>query len=163
MLGQAGIIRNVSWITLTAIIQEKELDLMENKKINIGVSDIILLVLSAVFMIGIRTFFASCGPKDDGSWMTCHWAGQAVTGIAAVLLVIAIIHMFVPNAKIKQGLSLAVIPAALLSAILPGNLIGLCMMNTMRCHSVMHPAVIVVSVLMIAAAVLDLIMQRKKG
>ena len=136
---------------------------MENKKINIGASDIILLVLSAVFLIGIRTFFAPCGPKDDGSWMTCHWAGQAITGIAAVLLVISVIHMFVKDAKVKQGLAIAMIPTALFSVILPGNMIGLCMMNTMRCHSVMHPATIVMSVLMIAAAVLDLIMQRKKG
>ena len=136
---------------------------MEKKKINIGVTDIILLVLSIVFLIGIRTFFAPCGPKDDGSWMTCHWAGQAITGIASVLLVISVIHMFVKDAKVKQGLAIAMIPMALFSAILPGNMIGLCMMNTMRCHSVMHPATIVMSVLMIAAAVLDLIMQRKKG
>lgn len=136
---------------------------MEKKKINIGVTDIILLVLSIVFLIGIRTFFAPCGPKDDGSWMTCHWAGQAITGIAAVLLVISVIHLLVKESKVKQGLAIAMIPMALFSAILPGNMIGLCMMNTMRCHSVMHPATIVMSVLMIAAAVLDLIMQRKKG
>ena len=52
--------------------------------------------------------------------------------------------------------------AALLSAILPGNLIGLCMMDTMRCRSVMRPAVIVFSLLMIAAAIFDLFVQRGK-
>ena len=145
------------------IILEKELDLMENKKINIGASDIILLVLSAVFLIGIRTFFAPCGPKDDGSWMTCHWAGQAITGIASVLLVISVIHMFVKDAKVKQGLAIAMIPTALFSVILPGNMIGLCMMNTMRCHSVMRPATIIVSVFVIAAAAFDLLVQRRKG
>ena len=144
------------------IILEKELDLMENKKINIGASDIILLVLSAVFLIGIRTFFAPCGPKDDGSWMTCHWAGQAITGIASVLLVISVIHMFVKDAKVKQGLAIAMIPTALFSVILPGNMIGLCMMNTMRCHSVMRPASIIVSVLVIAAAAFDLLVQGRK-
>ena len=135
---------------------------MENKKINIGASDIILLVLSAVFLIGIRTFFAPCGPKDDGSWMTCHWAGQAITGIAAVLLVISVIHMFVKDAKVKQGLAIAMIPVALFSLILPGNMIGLCMMNTMRCHSVMCTASVIVSVLVIAAAAFDLLVQRRK-
>ena len=135
---------------------------MENKKINIGASDIILLVLSAVFLIGIRTFFAPCGPKDDGSWMTCHWAGQAITGIAAVLLVISVIHMFVKDAKAKQGLAIAMIPVALFSLILPGNMIGLCMMNAMRCHSVMRTASVIVSVLVIAAAAFDLLVQRRK-
>ena len=46
---------------------------------------ILLFVFSVVELIGIRTFFAPCGPKEDGSWMSCHWAGQAVTGTAAVL------------------------------------------------------------------------------
>ena len=95
--------------------------------------------------------------------MTCHWAGQGVTGIAAVLLVISVIHLIVKDAKIKLGLSLAVIPTALLSAILPGNLIGLCMMNTMRCHSIMRTSAIVESVLLIAIAVFDIFVQKKKA
>lgn len=135
---------------------------MEKKKNTVGISDLLLLAVSLVFLIGIRTFFSSCGPKEDGTWMTCHWAGQAVTGIAAVLLVICVIRLFVKDSGIKQGLSLSVIPAALLSAILPGNLIGLCMMDTMRCCSVMRPAVIVFSLLMIAAAIFDLFVQRGK-
>ena len=135
---------------------------MEKKKNTVGISDLLLLAVSLVFLIGIRTFFSSCGPKEDGTWMTCHWAGQAVTGIAAVLLVICVIRLFVKDSGIKQGLSLSVIPAALLSAILPGNLIGLCMMDTMRCRSVMRPAVIVFSLLMIAAAIFDLFVQRGK-
>ena len=135
---------------------------MEKRNRSIGVSDIILLVLSVVFLIGILTFFAPCSPRDDGSWMTCHWAGQAVTGIAAVLLVISVIHLVVKDAKVKQGLALAMIPVALFSIILPGNMIGLCMMDTMRCRSVMRPATLIVSVLVIVSAAFDLILQRKK-
>ena len=135
---------------------------MDNKKLNIRVSDIVLLILSAIFLAGILTFFAPCGPKDDGSWMTCHWAGQAIRGIAAVLFIISVIHLIIKDENVKQGLSVAIIPMALLSAILPGTLIGLCMMNTMRCRAIMRPGTIVLSVLMIAAAVLDIILQRKK-
>mgnify|MGYP002623852021 FL=1 len=127
---------------------------MNNKKLNIGVTDIILLVLSAVFFLGLLTFLAPCGPKDDGSWMTCHWAGQALRGISAVLLVISGIHFFVKDSKIKLGLSLAAIPAAILSLILPGNLIGLCMMNTMRCHSVMRTGTMIISVLILVQQII---------
>ena len=63
---------------------------MKQNDRRIGVSDILLFVFSVVELIGIRTFFAPCGPKEDGSWMSCHWAGQAVTGTAAVLVVLAI-------------------------------------------------------------------------
>ena len=136
---------------------------MEKKFGKVSVGDIILLAISVIYLIGILTFFGPCGPKDDGSWMTCHWAGQAVTGLAAVLTIIAVIHILVPNAKIKTGLDIAVIPVALLAAIIPGNLINLCMMDTMRCHSIMRPAVIVMSILVIAAAVFNVITQRNKG
>lgn len=135
---------------------------MEKKKKLIGASDIVLLVLSVVFLIGSLTFFAPCGPKDDGSWMSCHWAGSAVAGVAGVLVVVSLIHLFVPDSGIKTGLSLTAIPTALLSLILPGNIIPLCMMDTMRCRSVTRPAVIVLSILVIAAAVFDILVQRKK-
>ena len=135
---------------------------MENKKINVGASDIVLAVFGILYFVGILTFFAPCGPKEDGSWMACHWAGNAVAAFAAVIAVSALCHVFVPSPKIKLGLSLAIIPTALASALLPGNLINLCGMKMMRCHTVMHPAVIVASILVIVAAVVDILVQRKK-
>ena len=141
----------------------EELVVVDDKKSSIGVSDIVPLAVSVVFLIGIFTFFSSCpGPKDDGTWMVCHWAGRAVGGVAAVMVVISAIHLFVSDAKMKMGLAIAIMPLAVLAAVIPGNLINLCMMATMRCHTVMHPAVIVMSVLMIAAAAFDLVAQRKK-
>lgn len=136
---------------------------MENKSRKIGVSDIILVVIGAVFLIGIRTFFKPCGPTDEGTWMTCHWAGQAATGVAAVLLCLAVAHVIVRNPGIKAGLTIAVIPTAVLAILIPGNLISMCMMDTMRCHAVMKPGVMICSVLMILAAGFDIFLQWTKG
>lgn len=136
---------------------------MEKKIRRFGAGDIILLAVSAVFFIGILTFFKSCGPMEDGSWMTCHWACQAITGIAAVILVISIIHFIVPDAAIKSGLSIAEIPAAVLAAVIPGHLISLCMMNSMRCRAIMTPLTILFSILTIAAAIVDILLNRKKA
>lgn len=135
---------------------------MENKNRNIGFSDLLLVLLSAVFLIGIRSFFAPCGPKEDGSWMTCHWAGQAVSGAAAVLLCLAVAHLLVRNRGVKAGLSMAMIPTAALTMLIPGKLIHMCMMQSMRCHSVMKPGVIVCAVLTILAAVFDLTRQNAR-
>lgn len=135
---------------------------MKEKKLHIGSSDIVLVVISALFLTGILTLFAPCGPKDDGSWMSCHWAGNAVAGIAAILLLVSVIHLFIPNEKVKAGLSIAMIPTALLSLLLPGSIIALCMMDTMRCRAVMRPGAIVMSILVIAAAVFDAAVQFKK-
>ena len=125
--------------------------------------DAILFVLSAALFAGVLTVFAPCGAKEDGGWMTCHWAGNAVAGVAAVLTALAIMRLFVKDTKARLGLSAAMIPVALLSALFPGRLISLCMMPAMRCRAVMSPAVTVLSVLIIAAASIDVAVQHKKG
>lgn len=128
-----------------------------------GAGDIALLVVSVIFLIGIIALFSACGPKEDGTWMACHWAGNAITGLAAVLVAISVIHAIAPDAQMKAGLAIATIPVALYAAILPSNVIALCMMDTMQCRAVMQPATIALSTLMIAAAVFDILWYRRKA
>lgn len=135
---------------------------MADKKFNIGVSDIVLAAVSVIFIAGIFSFFGACGPKADGSWMMCHWAGQIEKGLSIVLAVISLARLFVKNSKVKLGLSLSIIPVAVFAALVPAHIIHLCMMKTMRCHTIMHPAVVVISVVLIVTAVIDSIIQSKK-
>ena len=129
---------------------------MKLGKLRVGVTDILLLALNASFFIGIQTVFSPCEPHPDGTWMTCHWAGEALAGIAAVLVGIAVLHLLIPSAKIKQGLALASIPVSLLAMYLPGHLVDLCMKETMRCHTLMQPAVMAISALTVLLAVVDI-------
>lgn len=135
----------------------------DKRKIRIGVTDIALLALCAVLLIGTLTFLTPCGPKEDGSWMTCHWAGQMSVALAAVLFTMAVMHAAVPMGGAKLGIDLAVLPAAVLASQVPGHVIGLCMMETMRCRAVMRPGVAVLSVLIAAAAAWDLVLRLKAG
>ena len=114
-----------------------------------------------IFFVGIQTVFAPCEARPDGSWMTCHWAGQALMGIAAALLAIAVMHLVIPRAQVKIGLSLAVIPVSVLAFAVPDHLIDLCMMETMHCHTVMEPAARAISVVLILLACLDVYCYRK--
>ena len=127
-----------------------------------SVCDILLPVLALAFLLGLLFVFGPCGPKEDGSWMTCHWAGQAVKGTAALLLALTLLHLIPGRAELKMGLDLAQIAAAVLAVALPGHLIGLCMMRDMRCHSVMVPAVTVFAVLLAVLSLVDLLTQRKR-
>lgn len=135
---------------------------MKKIKIKIGISDIILLVLSIIFLVGILTFFKTCGPKTDGSWMTCHWAGNVVTGLAAVLALISLVHLLIPDRKIKMGLSVSIIPISVLAILVPGILINTCMADVMRCNAIMKPSVIIISGLMIVFSVFDIFRYVKK-
>ena len=134
---------------------------MNHEKRRFGITDVLLLVLNLIFFVGIQTVFAPCEARPDGSWMTCRWAGQALIGIAAVLVVIALMHLVIPRTQVKIGLSLAVIPVSVLAFAVPDHLIDLCMMETMHCHTVMEPAVTVLSLLNIMTAGVDIYVYRK--
>ena len=54
------------------------------------------------------------------------------------------------------------IPVSFLIIVLPGRLIPLCMMETMRCHVIMQPAVTVIAVLNIVLSAVYLWQHRKE-
>ena len=120
------------------------------------------LIVCLLCLAGLLTVFAPCAPKEDGSFMTCHWAGSAAAGLAAVLCVISAIRVAARDRKLRMGLDLAAIPTALLTALTPGKLIGLCMMADMRCRSVMRPATLIFSVLILVLAGIDLVCNGKE-
>ena len=124
--------------------------------------DIVIVVISVFFFVGICFLFEPCAPKEDGSFMTCHWAGQALAGIAALLTVQSVIRLFVKGAGKKQGMDLAMAATAILAIAVPGHLIRLCMMADMRCHAVMTPFVRVMSVLVFACAVVNIVRATRK-
>ena len=126
-------------------------------------SDILPAVLSGLFLLGILFVFHPCGPKEDGTWMSCHWAGVAVTVCAALITVLSLAHLALPDPKVKTVLSVLTILAAAAAAVIPGNVIHLCMMAGMRCRSIMRPAVIVFSVLIILSALWNILLSRKRG
>ena len=57
------------------------------------IGSIILLILSILLVVGEQTFAGPCGPKPNGGFMTCHWAGQAVLGVGIVLVILSLLHV----------------------------------------------------------------------
>ncbi len=117
-----------------------------------------LLILNALALIGIKTFFKPCGATDEGTYMACHWAGEAVFGTAIVATVLSVVLVCMRNADVKTGLLTAMIPVSVLSMVLPGGLIHLCMMPDMRCRATMRPCVIGFSVVILVLTVVDLLL-----
>ena len=59
--------------------------------------DIVTIVLSVVLCAGTAFVFKPCDPKENGTWMLCHWAGQAVIGLGGVMTLISVLKFFVGN------------------------------------------------------------------
>lgn len=127
---------------------------MKNKSVRI--LDAALFALTLVFFIGTCSFLKPCAAHEDG-WMTCHWAGQALTGVACLLAVLGCVKLAAGQPAVKRGIAAAMIPTALLAVAVPGGLIDLCMMDMMRCRSVTRPGAIVFGVLIAALALANVL------
>lgn len=132
------------------MVKESEFE-MEKKSTKNRIVDIIIevliLLLSAALCVGVKLIFHACGQTDEGKWMACHWAEQAVAALGGSMTLTAVMLLCMRKSAVKLGLSLALIPQAAAAALIPNTLINLCMMETMRCHTTMKPAVIVISVI----------------
>ena len=113
--------------------------------------------LSALLLAGGVTVFSACDPKPDGTWMHCHQCQNSVVASAAGLAVFFGTATFVTNKAARltlQGLSLI---GALVVFFIPGGICPLCMMKTMRCHTVFQPFVRIMSVLVVGTGVAALV------
>ena len=105
-----------------------------------------VLLLSVVIAVGSVSFLGPC-VQVDGSFGSCHWAGQAMLGIGLLLAVLNLAALLVKDGRLRAGLLFAAAAAAVLGLFVPGTLIRLCGMATMRCRAVMRPAMMLLCAL----------------
>ena len=132
---------------------------MEYMKRGNPVMGFVMAGLSVLLFVGVWTFLAPCGIHEDGSFGACHWAGQAVIASGIVLLALSIIHIIAKTGKSKAFVSVCISALAIMTAIIPGTFINLCKMPTMRCLSVMRPAVIIIALVIAGVAIVDAIVR----
>ena len=133
------------------------------KKWYCGVTDVALLAIALFMVIGLFTRFHACGVKEDGTWMSCHWAEQTLKCAAWMFFALTVIHLLFPQAQRKQGIDFGILTTLCLTVIIPGRLISLCMMPDMACRRLMQPFALVCGVLALALSLLDMFVQWKRG
>ena len=114
------------------------------------------------FLLGIGTYFIfhACEIKEDGTWMPCHDVQNAVVLGGGLLTVLFIVSAVVKNKKIR------IVGAGLIGAavifLLPGTLMPMCMMHTMRCYTVMQPFVRIMCALIVILSLYQTVLSIKK-
>ena len=116
-------------------------------KIKENIFGIAELLLGAALTVGPVTLFGAC-EAHEGKYMACHWAQNAVVLIGSVIVIPALIKLFAKNSGVKAAFAVTHFLLAVGTAFIPGKIINLCMMETMRCHTVFKPAVIVISLIL---------------
>lgn len=114
---------------------------------------VVVAVLALVLAIGVMTFASAC-VHDDGTTSICHTAQLAVAAAGVVIVVLAVIARFLKNAKASGIMLLVAAAVGLAVALVPGNALPLCMMETMRCHIVMQPFSQLIGVAIAAVALI---------
>lgn len=119
----------------------------------------ITLAACILLAVGVMTLFPACGPKDDGTWMSCHQAQLAVCAIACVMSLLSLVALFVRRG-VGRWLHVIVAVLAVVAALVPGTVIPLCMMAGMQCRAVMRPSVILLGALIAVCAVVSTVLER---
>ena len=114
---------------------------------------LLIAVLAVIAALGVKTFLGPC-VHEDGSFGACHWAGRAMFGTALLIAAEGLAAVFLKEKGVRQGLFLSAAAASILGICIPGRLIGLCGMETMRCRALMQPAM---TILFAAAGIVSLI------
>ena len=131
-----------------------------NKKRIRGI-DMVLFLLCLVFAVGMLTFLKTCGAKEDGSFMNCQWAWRAVTGISVLMAIQSFVMIVLRNNGIGEGISISLVLETILALVLPGCVIPLCMMETMRCHAIMKPGVMVFGIIIAVLSAINVVLLHK--
>ena len=130
---------------------------MKSKTINI-----MMLIFSAALSIGVMTVFRACAAKDDGTWMNCHHAQMGVFCLGLVWFVLYVIKLFIKKNIMNIVLDVCGVIAGVIAMLIPNTIVKMCMMNNMRCRSVMTPFVLVMSVLLIVMSIIDIVLIASK-
>ena len=121
------------------------------------------LAFAFLLMIGEKTFLRPCSARPDGTFMTCHWAGESVYVLSILLFFGAMLMLIIRKQEVYAALEGMVILICLLMKHLPGGFIPLCMKKDMRCWSVMRPGVgLLCALVILLAIVVEILVWRTK-
>ena len=118
--------------------------------------------LSALLLAGGVSVFSACEPKPDGTWMHCHQCQNMVAGSAVGLIALYGASALVTKKPVRLALLALAVIASIVVFFIPGGICPLCMMKTMRCHTVFQPFVRIMSVLVAGSGIGALVASVKK-
>ena len=115
----------------------------------ISISGICLLILSLALAVGTQSVFRACGIHEDGSYGRCHYA-QLVVGLIALLMAAgAVLILLLRTREVFVAISVLTICESVLTLLIPGKIIPLCMMSTMSCLARMKPFAMTMSIVIL--------------
>ena len=111
---------------------------------------------AVIILIGVLVLFAPfgfaqvCFPKADGSFMKCHWMGEAVSAV------------FLIFKRSRIGLAFAHTGIGICLILLTTVVIGTCKRPDMHCNVYTKPVILLLAAVLIAVNGIYLFLHRKE-
>ena len=124
------------------------------------------IVGALIVIIGLLVFFAPfgfahvCFPKADGSFMKCHWMGEAVRMLGGLITALGVIFLLSKRSRI--GIAFSNIGLGVCLILLQTVVIGTCKTATMPCNVYTKPVILLLAIVLIAVDVGYLFVNRKR-
>ena len=128
----------------------------------ISITGIIRLLFALLIVIGSLSFLGPC-VHTDGSQAPCvsssHW--QIILG--SVMVALSLVYLWCGNKNLRKWLAISLTLIAIVTALVPGTLVSLCMMNSMRCNAIMKPSIQLISAFVALLSLVDVCKSAAKG
>ncbi len=125
--------------------------------------DLLSLIVAVLLSVGIMTVFEGCAMQDDGTWMRCHNAQLYTFYVGIAITVLALAYIFIKDSLAKLIINVIVIALAIFQALVPGNVVRLCSLYSMRCYTVMKPFSIIMGVVLVLLSVIKIVYLLRKN
>ncbi|MEE5993223.1 MAG: DUF4418 family protein [Oscillospiraceae bacterium] len=122
------------------------------------ISGVISTVIAVLLTLGVMTVFRACPIKEDGTWMHCHTAQMDMMYLGLAMAVCSVVTIFCKQEIIKIIMQVMNMVLSVLVVLVPTTFVHMCMMDTMRCHAVMKPFAIVMSIGLLICNLVSLLM-----
>ena len=120
------------------------------------------IFLGLLFVLGPQFLFKACDIPDDGL-PQCHWAVRAEICTGLLITALGIFLIIFSDYKTRMGLTVGVFLTGIVAFIIPiEQFIGVCKEAEAVCRKVTFPALIALSVLVVAGAVINMVYLEKK-
>ena len=117
--------------------------------------------IAVLMTIGVMTMFRACEAGEDGMWMNCHYVQMDVFYLGIVITLLSVIRIFLNRQLLKWVVCAAELLLVIITMLLPGTLMHMCMMETMRCHALMKPFVFVMCGAFVVAEAILIVVEGK--
>ena len=124
------------------------------------------IVGALIVIIGLLVFSAPfgfahvCFPKADGSFMKCHWMGEAVRMLGGLITALGVIFLLSKRSRI--GIAFSNIGLGVCLILLQTVVIGTCKTATMPCNVYTKPVILLLAIVLIAIDIGYLFVNRRR-